>query len=80
MVDALRSHWAQHENRYPQRFELTDGALRELNETRKLVNQSMAYTLPEGWESTFLGVPLVGGSPSNALVAVNGDTQPLISA
>ena len=80
MVDALRSHWTQHENKYPQRFELTDSALKELNETRQLVNESMAYSLPAGWQQTFLGVPLQGGAAVNALVTLDGVAQPLSNA
>jgi hypothetical protein len=48
MVAALREHWTAHSQQYPQRFELTDAALRELNDTRKLVNDTMNYVLRPG--------------------------------
>jgi len=77
MVAALRAHWKAHQNVYPQRIELTDAALHELNAMRKLVNESMAFELRPGWESVFHGVPLQGGRPVNALVAADGALVPL---
>lgn len=77
MVVALREHWSAHANTYPQRFELTDVALHQLNATRKLVNDTMNYVLRPGWEHVFLGVPLQGGRPENVLVAADGALRPL---
>ncbi|MEG3000750.1 MAG: hypothetical protein RR855_09390 [Comamonas sp.] len=77
MVAALREHWTAHSQQYPQRFELTDAALRELNDTRQLVNGTMNYVLRPGWEAVFHGVPLQGGCAVNALVAADGSHQPL---
>lgn len=78
MVAALRAHWTAHSQQYPQRFELTDAALRELNDTRKLVNDTMNYVLRPGWEAVFLGVPVQGGAAVNALVAADGSLHPLV--
>lgn len=77
MVGALRSHWSAHDQQYPQRFELTDVALREFIDTRKLVNDTMNYVLTPGWESVFLGVPIQGGSAVNAMVAADGTVHAL---
>lgn len=77
MVEALREHWKAHNNTYPQRFDLTDVALRALNDNRKMVNTSMNYVLRPGWEQEFLGVPLQAGQPVNAMVAADG-TQVLL--
>lgn len=77
MVNALREHWTAHGQQYPQRFELTEAALRELNDTRKLVNDTMNYVLRPGWDTVFHGVPLHTGAMVNTMVAADGAVHPL---
>ena len=77
MVNALRGHWTAHGQQYPQRFELTDAAFRELNDSRKLVNDTMNYVLRPGWDAVFHGVPLQAGCAVNTLVAADGSVHPL---
>ncbi|MGF6211819.1 hypothetical protein ABIE32_001685 [Comamonas sp. 4034] len=76
MVSAIRAHWAQHDNAYPQCIELDPVSMKEFVETREVVRKGLAgRELPEG-QQELLGVKLVVGE-SNALVAKDGTRVPL---
>ena len=77
MVSALREHWKANDNAYPQRFELTQVTLEALVAARKLVNDTMNFKKPAGWEGEFLGVPLVLSTEGDAMIAKDGTRVPL---
>lgn len=71
MVSAIRAHWAQHDNAYPQCIELDPVSMKEFVETREVVRKGLAAkALPEG-QQELLGVKLVVGE-SNALIGKDG--------
>lgn len=77
MVAALRDHWKAHDNAYPQRFELAQGAFNALNETRKTVITTMNFTFRPGWENDFLGVPVAVSGAGSCMVDKDGNRVPL---
>ena len=73
ILKALRAHWEAHDNQYPQRIELSSAAIKDLNDNRLLIGESMHFQLKPGWEASFMGVAIVRAD-MNALIAVNGET------
>lgn len=78
MTQALRTHWKANDNAYPQKFVLTEPALKTLNDLRTLVNTTMANKFRQGWETDFLGVKIEIGN-TNHMVGADGSTVPLES-
>lgn len=76
MLQALQAHWKANANAYPQKFVLTDVALATLNQSRKLVNDTLVNRPTPGWESKFMGVALEAGS-ANVMVGADGTETPL---
>lgn len=77
LVQAMRQHWKLHSNANPQQLALTPTSWQTLNATRELVNASMGFTLVEGWQQAFQGVPIVHSDDVDALVDLQGVRQPL---
>lgn len=77
IITAIHAHWKAHDNAYPQAIQLTDTAWRELNAVRRLVNDSMAFTLQPGWEQSLHGVRIERSPDTNAVLAVDGQRLPL---
>ena len=77
IITAIHDHWKAHDNRYPQAIELTDAAWRDLNAVRRLVNESMAFTLKPGWEQSLHGVHIVRSADTNTVLDMDGQRLPL---
>ena len=48
IITAIHEHWKAHNNAYPQAIELTDATWQQVNALRKLINDSMAFSLKPG--------------------------------
>ena len=70
-------HWKAHNNAYPQAIELTDATWQQVNALRKLINDSMAFSLKPGWEHMLHGVPLERGASLDAVRDMDGQHLPL---
>lgn len=77
MVNAIRAHWSEHNNSYPQCIELDAASLKDFIETRKVVRKGLGSPPSTEAVPTLLGVKLVLGD-SNALVAKDGARVPLV--
>lgn len=77
LIALLREHWKNHSNAYPQCFELSAGDMQSLMEERKLVNETMNFQLPEGWEHSFHGTPVVLADVSS-MVDAQGVRTPVV--
>lgn len=77
IITAIHDHWKAHGNTYPQAIQLTQSSWSELNAMRRLVNESMAFTLKPGWEQSLHGVHIVRSADINAVLDVNGQRLPL---
>ncbi len=76
MVSAIRAHWSQHDNAYPQCIELDAASLKDFIETRKVVRKGLGSPPSTEAVPTLLGVKLVPGD-TNALIAKDGTRVPL---
>lgn len=77
IITAIHNHWKAHDNRYPQAIQLTDSAWSGLNAMRRLVNESMAFTLQPGWEQSLHGVHIERSADINAVLDEDGQRLPL---
>lgn len=77
IITAIHEHWKAHDNAYPQAIELTDATWHEVNALRKLINDSMAFSLKPGWEKVLHGVPLESGASVDAVRDIDGQHLPL---
>lgn len=76
LLALLREHWKNHDNAYPQRFELTASDLQALLHERRLVNDTMNFKQVPGWESHFHGTP-VQAADMSCMVDINGQRVPV---
>ena len=76
MTNAIRAHWSQHDNAYPQCIELDGVSLKDFIETRNIVRKGLGSPPSTEAVPTLLGVKLVLGD-SNALIAKDGTRVPL---
>ncbi|MGE8397955.1 MAG: hypothetical protein ACN6NT_10165 [Comamonas sp.] len=77
LIEILRDHWKTHNNAYPQRIELSAHDMQVLSDERLLVNSSMNFKLPSGWETHFHGTPVQVADVSS-VIDVNGERIPVI--
>ena len=77
IITAIHAHWKVHGNTYPQAIQLTESSWSELNAMRRLVNESMAFTLKPGWEQSLHGVHIERSADINAVLDVDGQRLPL---
>lgn len=76
MTQALRTHWKENDNAYPQKYVLTEASLKTLNDLRTLVNSTMGNKERPGWQTEFLGVKIETGD-SDHMVSADGSPVPL---
>ncbi|WP_312566640.1 hypothetical protein [Comamonas sp.] len=76
LITMVRDHWKTYDNAYPQRIELSASDMQALLDERKLVNETMNFQLPPGWEQTFHGTP-VQLADASCFVDVNGQRMPI---
>lgn len=77
LIAILRDHWKTHNNAYPQRIELSAHDMQVLRDERVLVNDTMNFKLPSGWEAHFHGTPVQAADVSS-VIDVNGERIPVI--
>lgn len=77
IITAIHAHWKAHGNAYPQAIQLTERSWRGLNTLRRLVNDSMAFTLQPGWEQSLHGVPIERSVDIDTVLDVDGRRLPL---
>ena len=73
LVVALRRHWKDHNNTYPERFELSETSMQELLTLRKLVIEAMHFSHLPTTEHLFLGVPLTVSPDGDFMVTAQGE-------
>lgn len=76
LVNAIRAHWSEHNNAYPQCIELDAASLKDFIETRNIVRKGLGSPPSTEALPTLLGVKLVLGD-SNALISKDGTRVPL---
>lgn len=76
IVSAIRTHWAENENAYPQAIELDQVSMTDFIEDRKVVRRSMAFSITDPGPK-IMGVKLVVGD-GNVLIAKDGTRVPLV--
>lgn len=77
IVSAVRKHWEDNANAYPQAIALDQVSMKELIDGRKVVRQGLGSSVIDPGP-TMLGIKLVVGE-SNVLVAKDGTRVPLVN-